>query len=159
MLWHLSQTITSIDLHCKQVPFFFPFLLEHVFFMYHCLLEYHRHIWFEKLGCDQRVTVSPLLLRLTHILKRPFNPEEKKQLCSSTSVFTSDFYPFFFSTDPPQLPPSSVWTSCCWNLCLNCVFVSEWCFPFRATEGERTARTKMLIKCSVADKDTWECMH
>lgn len=81
-----------------------------------------------------------------------------------------DSYPIF-SIDPHKLPfpfpilfsnrvrnyRSTTWLHKC--MCVFFLCESEWCFPFRGTEGERTARTKMLIKCGVADKDTWECVH
>lgn len=65
-------------------------------------------------------------------------------------------FPFLFSNRVSNYR-SSNWLQKC-TVCV-CLCKSDWCFPFRGTEGERTARTKMLIKCSVAGKDTWECMH
>ena len=38
-------------------------------------------------------------------------------------------------------------------LCVH-MCVLEGCFPFRGTEGDRTASAKMLIKYSEEDKDT-----
>lgn len=113
-------------------------------------------------------TLNLCFLHLTHIWIRPFKPVQKRQLWSPDIWFNiAGSCPVFPST-PTELPfpfPSlfsnhvrnyrrSTWLRKC-----TCVWFCEWCFPFRGTEGERTARTKMLIMCSLADRDTWECMH
>lgn len=126
-----------------------------------------------------RPGAEPLcFIHLTHILIRPFKAVRHRQLWSPDICFhIAEFRPIFPST-PTNSPPSflffaipSLFSNHVWKNkkikiikarlgTYTCVFL--WVmFPLqRHWRRERELLAlKMLIKCTVAGKDTWECMH
>ncbi len=114
---------------------------------------------------------EPLLYTSDPYINTSFQASSEETTPKPRHLFSHCRLLSHFSINPHKLPfpfPHPVLQSCKKRQELSltlkvyihaCLCELEWCFPFRGTEGERTALTKMLIKCSVADKDTWECMH
>lgn len=136
-----------------------------------CLCTTFNSLKLETLLQCRRSDTEPLLYTSDPYINMSFQASAEETTLKLRHLFSHRTFLYHFSTDPNRLPlPFSILfsnrvtnyrSSTCLQKCTNvcvCVHRAD-VSSFRGTEGERTAHTKMLIKCSVADKDTRECVQ